>query len=129
MSKNKGYVLDASALLALLQNESGADQVAATLPAAIVNTVNFSEVLAKLLQAGMPVVAAIQALDSLGLTVIDFNRPMAESAARLRPATAKQGLSLGDRACLATALAFGFTAVTADRHWQSMDQIPITLIR
>ena len=46
-------VLDASALLALLQNEPGSDAVAAVLPHAVLSAVNLSEVVAKMVERGV----------------------------------------------------------------------------
>ena len=56
-------VLDASALLALLNQEPGADVVAASLPEAVVSAVNLSEAVAKLIDLG---IAADQALGGSG---------------------------------------------------------------
>jgi PIN domain nuclease of toxin-antitoxin system len=43
-------VLDASALLAFLQREPGLDRVRAVLPEAVIGSVNFAEVVTKLVQ-------------------------------------------------------------------------------
>ena len=45
-------VLDASALLALLNDEPGAGEVEKTVPGAIISAVNLSEVVAKLAERG-----------------------------------------------------------------------------
>ena len=106
------YVLDASALLAALFDEPGADRVEEVLPGARMSTVNFSEVVAKLSERG-------RAGDDI--VVCDLDRNQAEAAGRLRQVTKSAGLSLGDRACLALAAALGGTAVTADRSWASLN--------
>ena len=68
------YVLDASALLALLKLEARGEQVAEAIAnGAAISVVNFSEVVAKLSEAGMPESAIHESLDSLGLEVVDFN--------------------------------------------------------
>jgi PIN domain nuclease of toxin-antitoxin system len=97
-------VLDASALLAFLNQETGKEVVAEFLPGAAVSAVNLSEVVAKLLEATMPVDAVRSALGDLGLDVRPFDAEMAYAAGALRTTTRKRGLSLGDRACLALAL-------------------------
>ena len=50
---NETYVLDASAVLCLLQEVKGAERVAETLPDSMIAAVNYSEVVAKLVEAGL----------------------------------------------------------------------------
>jgi ribonuclease VapC len=114
-------VLDASALLALLQGEPGADLVADLLARSVISAVNLSEVMAKLTDHGMPAEAARAMLDRLPMAVHPFDREAAYAAGQLRRNTRGAGLSLGDRACLALAQQFGVAAVTADRAWASLD--------
>ncbi len=110
-------VLDASALLALLNGEPGADVVAGALPGAWICSVNLAEVVGKLAEYGMPREAIAAALGGLGLRVAVFDEDLAWRCGLLRPATRKLGLSLGDRACLALAEHLGMPALTADRAW------------
>jgi ribonuclease VapC len=114
-------VLDASALLALLNDEPGGDRVAAAIPGALVCAVNHSEVVAKLADAGMPETAIRAALDALGLEVIPFGSQLSFRAGLLRPLTRSLGLSLGDRACLALALETGLPVLTAERSWRELE--------
>lgn len=114
-------VLDASALLALLNEELGSEHVAMLIAeGAAMSTVNLSEVVAKLSEAGMPEEAIHEALDALGITIVDFDSTFAYKAGLLRVATKKAGLSLGDRACLALAGQLDLPAVTTDRVWESL---------
>jgi ribonuclease VapC len=123
-------VLDASALLALINNERGADRVAAAVADAIMSTVNLAEVLSKLVEKGMSVADATLAVDLLAVRVVDFTRSLAEAAGVMVVRTRRHGLSLGDRACLALAAAHGLPALTADRSWRDMDVgVEIALIR
>jgi len=117
VSEPVGFVLDASALLALLQQEPGAARVAEVLPDAWISAVNLSEVVAKLIDHGVPTDALIPALGQLGLKVHAFDGEAAIRAGELRVATRAFGLSLGDRACLTLAQALGAVAMTADRMW------------
>lgn len=112
-------VLDASAVLALLQDEPGASAVVETLPGALICSVNFSEVVAKLSEVGMPEADIRTALE-LGFGVVPFDENLAFQAGALRPETRCAGLSLGDRACLALALDRGLPALTTDRSWTSV---------
>lgn len=113
-------VLDASALLALLNAETGAESVAAALPDAVVSAVNLSEVVAKLAEAGMPEKAIRDALLALPLPVVPFDREQAYEAGMLRPSTRGMGLSLGDRGCLSLAKRLGVPALTADKSWERL---------
>jgi len=123
-------VLDASAILALLNDEAGAKTVQALLPGAIVSAVNYAEVVTRLSLLGMPESEIREALEILGLEIIPFDEEQSFRAGILVNGTKNFGLSLGDRACLALALKNGFPAVTADRSWQEVKAgIEVRLIR
>jgi ribonuclease VapC len=112
-----GYVLDASALLAMMLGEDGADHVLARLPDACVSAVNLSEVIAKLQERGVPDAAIDESIADLDLTIVAFDAAQADRAGKLRLATRSLGLSLGDRACLALATEQGSIALTTDAAW------------
>ena len=125
-------VLDASAVLAMLHRERGADLVAqAVSDGASISAVNLSEVIAKLADRSMPANEIREALVPLGLDVASFDADEAFAAGLLRPSTRARGLSFGDRACLALGLRTGLPVLTADRHWADLkiDGIEIELIR
>jgi len=113
-------VLDASALLALLNNEPGAELVAEALPQGAISAINLSEVVAKLSEAGMPEEAIQEALRALPLEVVSFDQEQAYEAGLLRLRTRGVGLSLGDRGCLSLARKLGLPALTADRTWEQL---------
>lgn len=116
---SSAYVLDASALLAMVHGERGGDAVAALLPASVVSSVNWSEVLQKAAAHGVSTEGMADDLRVLGLEISAFEADEAEEAARLWTRGA-QHLSLGDRACLATALRRRLPALTADRGWAEL---------
>lgn len=120
------WVLDASAVLAVLQGEPGAERVLGVLPRAVISTVNLSEVVGKLLDVGMPDVEIPQVVGALGLETVPFGDETAWRAAGLKRKTQPLGLSLGDRACLATGLVLGLPVLTADRAWTKLD-LPIRI--
>ncbi len=124
-------VLDASAILALLHQESGGSVVAdAVVAGAIVSAVNLSEVVAVLSDAGLPEDENREALASLPLRVVEFSAELAYAAGLLRAATRVHGLSFGDRACLALGRDLEMPVLTADRSWQGLDLgVQIRLIR
>jgi len=124
------FVLDASALLALLNEEPGARMVQDVLPDALISTVNLTEVIARLSLSGMPEDKIRDALSLLGLDIMPFDGTQAFQAGILANHTHPYGLSLGDRACLALALATNSVALTADKVWQKLDvDVEIELIR
>jgi ribonuclease VapC len=114
-------VWDASALLLVLNEEPGWEALAAEIGEAVVSSVNLSEVVAKLADAGVPEDVLRESLAALPVEIVTFGEEDAYTAGLLRRATRSRGLSLGDRACLSLALAAGLPAVTADRSWQQLD--------
>ena len=120
------FVLDASAVLALLNEETGADTVAALLPDSAISAVNLSEAAARLIERGVPKRRIPQVFRMLALPVVPFDEALAYRAAEFRSTTRKRGLSLGDRACLATAEQLGACAVTADRVWTGL-RLPVKI--
>lgn len=124
------YVLDASALLALLNAEKGADLVQGFLPQSVISTVNLAEVVTRLSAVGMPEDQIRDVLAYLGLETMPFDEEQAFRAGFLFAHTPPLGLSLGDRACLALALTTHTTVLTADRVWKDLDiGVEIKLIR
>jgi PIN domain nuclease of toxin-antitoxin system len=124
------YLLDASAVLAVINRESGADRVHAVIGNSSISAVNLAEVASNLMERGYSSVDLHATLTPLSLIVVDFDRSQAIEAARLRPLTSQAGLSLGDRACLALAALRRLPVMTADRAWARLDLgIEIVVIR
>jgi PIN domain nuclease of toxin-antitoxin system len=109
-------VLDASAVLAFLQQERGSDAVEqAMADAAACGAANWSEVAQKIHARGRDWGLARALLLSYGLTIEPVTAEDAETAAAAwgdRPE-----LALGDRLCLALAERLDATVLTADRAW------------
>jgi len=124
------YALDASAVLALLDAETGADKVAAVLMDSAIGTVNLAEVHTKLTERGQAGRQALAELLSVAEEVVPFSEQHAAITGSLRASTMHLGLSLGDRACLALGIALGAEVYTAERVWAQL-QLPciIYLIR
>jgi len=125
------YVLDSSALLALLLDEPGAMHVVAVLASgATISAVNLSEVVAKLAERGMPEQAIREALDPLDLDVAPADTSLAYAAGVLRPPTRHLGLSLGDHFCLALGARLSLPIVTAERAWSAVAvDVTVQMIR
>ena len=123
-------VLDASAILCLVQQEPGADRVESRLADAQVSTVNVCEVLGKFADAGLSPEESWAAIADLGLQIHPFTPDDARQAAALRLSTRALGLSLGDRACIALAQRLGCEAMTTDRAWSSVAAgVVLTVLR
>lgn len=123
------FVIDASALLALLNREPGADVVASKLPVSLISAVNWSEVVQKARAYGVDIAGLETELEGLGLGFVSFGVTEAAAAADLWHRGGR-AFALADRACLATAGVRGLIAVTADRAWQATELgVPVQLVR
>ena len=124
-------VFDASAVLALLNNEPGANQVIAHLAEGdgVVGAANYAEVVTKLIEHGLTAADAEEALQSLQLPIEPLTESVALMAGVLRKATRTLGLSLGERCCLALAQSLDAEVITADKSWKTLKGMRITLIR
>lgn len=111
--------MDASALLAFLDDEPGAEIVREAHPAAI-SAVNFGEVVAKMAERGTSEAAIRAILEAFPVEVVPFDKDQALAAGMLRPATKSLVLSFGDRGCLALAKRLGVPALTTERLWASL---------
>lgn len=125
----KGFVLDSSAVLAVLNQEKGSETAQTFFAEGMISAVNLAEILTKLIERGHSDATAMEAFELLQLPLIDFDVSLARKAAELRPVTSHLGLSLGDRSCLALAILQGATAVTADKAWQTLSCCSIKVIR
>ena len=120
MIKEK-WVVDASAVLAAVHNEQGGEYVKQHIDRCIVSSVNWSEVLQKLNRLGSQVDKIDTSLKALGLKVIEFTKEDAHVTASLWSSCKRLGLSLADRACLATGLRLQTKVITADRVWKKLE--------
>ena len=115
------YMLDASAVLAMMLDEAGGDQVRERLASSQISTVNLSEVVAKLQEGGVPDEVITSSLAELNFDVLAFDQSQAVRAGLLRASTRSNGLSLGDRACLSAAKSCNAVAATTDRAWGKLE--------
>lgn len=124
-------VLDASAVLALVRDEPGADRVAPHIGRAAISAVNLQEVVKELLLSGLDEATARELLDELRLDVRAHDADAAYAAAALHQQTRQYGRGLGDRSCMALAMQLGVPALTADREWKKLrvDRLTVEHIR
>ena len=124
------FVMDASAILALIYGESGHDRVAAALPNSRICAVNLAEIVSSMIDEEIPLYDIERRMGRLLSKVVDLDRDLAMKAGLLREATRHKGLSLGDRACLALAMRERLPVMTADRAWCDLDlPVEVVLIR
>ncbi|HQV17568.1 MAG TPA: type II toxin-antitoxin system VapC family toxin [Gordonia sp. (in: high G+C Gram-positive bacteria)] len=124
-------ILDASAVLAFLNDEPGADTVADAIPGALISAANLAEVLGKVGDWGGDIVGIEERLRAAGLQVAPVQADDAVVVAALRQLDGGTALSLGDRCCLTLGLRHRpATVLTSDRAWAELDlPIDIALIR
>ena len=113
-------VFDASAVLALVRDEPGADKVAPHVGRAAISAINLQEVIKELLLSGLDEATTRELLDELRLDVRAHDVGAAYAAAGLHAQTRQYGRGLGDRSCLALAIQLGVPALTADREWKKV---------
>lgn len=114
-------VLDASAILAMLRSEPGAEQVADVIDRACVSVINEAEVIGKLMWRGQTADEAWRTVSRLPYALIDVDRDICRRAGSWLLLTKPQGLSLADRCCLALAARRGVPAMTADTSWANVN--------
>lgn len=112
------FVLDASALIAMLREEPGAIKVADAIADARMSVFNYVEVVSYFNYAGMDQYDIDAMLDPLPVELVPADKDLARLAGHLRGPTVSAGLSLGDRFCLALAKRTGLPAWTADKEWK-----------
>jgi PIN domain nuclease of toxin-antitoxin system len=124
-------VLDASAMLALIQAERGAENLTAeVLENAVASTVNLAEVQTKLVKRSNDPDRAWAAALATVVAEEPFTLDQARIAGDLIVRTVPFGLSLGDRSCLALAIALKAPVYTTEQIWKNLELgIPIHVIR
>lgn len=123
-------VLDASALLAFLNQEKGSEIIAQYLDRSAMSSINLSEVIAKLVERNIPEDVIRELFSQLKIDIISVDQEQAVIAGFLRSQTRSAGLSLGDRICLALGLQLNLPVLTTDRAWEKVSlSIEIRIIR
>ena len=116
-------MLDASAILAVLFEEPGADLADEQCPHSVVSVVNAVEVEEKLLSRSFPVEQLDPLWTSLGVRIVGLDASTGRRAAALLSRHRRAGLSLGDAVCLATAAELSLPVLTADRMWADLGDV------
>ncbi|MBL0922972.1 MAG: PIN domain-containing protein [Sphingomonadaceae bacterium] len=121
-------VLDASALLALLKRETGANVVEALLDQAVIGSVNLGEAAQIQYLHGWGRKEFETAIAMIEISVVPISQKVAMDAADFREVARQNGISQADCLCLALAQSEGALALTADRDWLKIsDQIGVEI--
>ena len=130
-SVNSRVILDASALLALLQEEVGSEVIKPLLKFSVMSAVNVTEVLSVLQSADITPEEGLSLITDIVTIILPFDLEQAERVAKLHPLVQSKGLSLADRACVTLGIKLQLPIYTADRVWAGLqlDGADIKLIR
>lgn len=124
------YVIDASAVFAVLQNELGSDVALQMGRGALFSAVNLSETLAKASDRGIAANEVSALVRNLEICIVAFDEEQANAAAEFRSATRFDNVSLADRVCLGLAKVRDLPILTADSKWTELELgLDIRLIR
>lgn len=124
-SYKKKYIFDTSAIIALIKQEPGYQILENVLANAAMSAVNLSELISVLTRSEIAEEEVNEIITDLVPQIIPFTNDIAIRAGKLIKNTKKFGLSLGDRACLATGIHHHMTIYTTDKIWQ---ELKLTLV-
>ena len=112
------YVLDSSAVIALVRREQGWEKVNAALDRSVISAINLAESMTKLIRQGGEPRMVERLLRALDLEVIPWDEELAWASRDLCALAWTNGISLADRACLTLARHLNLAAMTADSEWK-----------
>lgn len=131
-SKNNRVLLDTSALIALLKKEPGFDKIEDIIANSAISSVNFSEFVAVLTRSGIQENEINEIITDIVPEIIPFCVDTSILAGKLAILSKDYGLSLGDRACIATGEFYKMEVYTSDKVWLKLQpklKTTITIIR
>ncbi len=114
-------VLDASALIALIKNETGADVVESLLGRIVMSAINVSEAAGILVDLGMSYEECKNNIEPYIDVIVPLDTQQSFDIAFLKNSTKHKGLSIGDRACIALGIKMELPIYTADKVWADLD--------
>ena len=123
-------VLDASAVIAVLNSEPGAELVLGVLAGSVISSVNYSEVLKKTIEQCQEIRRVAALLQGYRVEIIPFDEALAAASATLFLETKQHGLSFADRACLALGVQRNCRVFTSEKRMGLVSlPIKVKLIR
>jgi len=128
---NNKVILDASALLALIQEEKGAEIIKPLLKFSVMSAINIAETLSVLQRTNISPQEGLALVSDIINTAIPFDMEQAQVVAELQPLVQAKGLSLADRACISLGIKLQLPIYTADKIWNELqlENVIIKLIR
>lgn len=129
--KSKKALLDTSAVIALLKKEVGYEILEDIIASSSISSVNLSEFVSVLARSNIPVDEIDEIITDIVPEIIPFSEDIAIEAGKLTNYTKEYGLSLGDRACIATGIYYNMIVYTTDKIWVELEieNVDIKLIR
>jgi PIN domain nuclease of toxin-antitoxin system len=123
-------LLDMSAIIALLKKEPGYELLEEVIASSAVSAVNLSELVSVLIRAGIEESEVDEIIKDIVPEIIPFSDDIAVNSGKLIKQTKEFGLSLGDRACVATGIHYNIPIYTTDKVWKRIKaQANIIIIR
>lgn len=113
-------VLDASAVIAFLKSEPGAEIVAKHLQRSCISTVNLLEVLEKSTRQKQSVDKVVRLLRGWQVEFAPFDEQQVHAATQIKLQVGNADVSLADRACLALGTVRRLPVLTSDRLWSKL---------
>ena len=117
---NNKVILDASALLAIIQEEVGSEVIKPLLKLSVMSAVNVTEALSVLQRTNITPAEGLSLITDIISSILPFDLEQAEQAAKLHPLVQSKGLSLADRACIALGIQLHLPIYTADKVWAEL---------
>ena len=118
--KYKKCLFDTSALIALLKKEQGHEMLSEVLTHSSISAVNFSELVAVLIRNNIEEKEIDEILQDIVPEILPFDEKIAIKAGKIINITKEYGLSLGDRACIATSIHYNIPVYTTDKVWEKI---------
>lgn len=119
-NKSKKVLLDTSAIIALLKKEPGYESLEEVVANSAVSIINFSELVSVLMRTSIVESEIDEIIKDIIPEIIPFSEDIAIQTGKLIKLTKDLGLSLGDRACIATGIYHGIPIYTTDKVWKDL---------
>ncbi|KJV91651.1 type II toxin-antitoxin system VapC family toxin [Rickettsia bellii] len=118
--KSEHILLDTSAVITLLKKETGYKLIEEIIANSSISSVNLSELVSVLVRTNIPMHEIDKIITDIVPTIIPFSKEIAIEAGKLTSFTKQYGLSLGDRACIATGMYHNMIIYTTDKIWAEL---------
>lgn len=116
------FLFDSSVVIAILRRETGYQNGEKYISHGAISAVNWAEVAGFMGRNNAPVDIIQQTLAKYPLKVLPYEEDLVVPTGYLTAGRKRLGLSLGDRACLATAIKYKLPVLTADRVWKELEK-------